>query len=87
MSTTTIRIDQRTHTVLAELAEKQHTTIMAVLARAVRDLENRLWWQEVHASYAQLKADPVAWQDYQDECKVWEATLMDGLEDEPPWED
>ena len=34
MSTTTIRIDQRTHAVLAALAREQQTTITAVIDQA-----------------------------------------------------
>ena len=33
---------------------------------------------------ARQKADPVAWQDYQDEIALWYTTSGDGLEGEVP---
>lgn len=32
-----------------------------------------------------LNADPMAWQDYQNEIALLEGGSMDGLEDEPPY--
>lgn len=40
----------------------------------------------MHEDFARLRADTDAWQDCQDELLVWDATLMDGLEDEEPYD-
>ena len=37
------------------------------------------------ASYKALKADPDVWALELEERAEWDATLMDGLEDEEPW--
>jgi|GEM_PF-3126158 len=34
---------------------------------------------------APLRADPVAWEDYQDEIALWDALSGDGLEHEIAW--
>ena len=37
-------------------------------------------------AYARLRADPQAWAEELAERRLWECTLMDGLEDDP-WEE
>lgn len=37
--------------------------------------------------FQRLRSDPEAWADYQSEIALWDTTLMDGLEHEPPWEE
>lgn len=36
-------------------------------------------------AYARLREDPEAWAEVLRERAEWDCTLMDGLEDEPPW--
>jgi len=47
------------------------------------------WWfiHQLNAGYARLRRDPVAWAEELEEQRLWDKTLMDGLEDEPAWED
>lgn len=40
---------------------------------------------ELDASVETVRADPVAWEDYQDEIRFFEGGSMDGLEDEEPY--
>jgi len=50
----------------------------------------RRWWfmRRFNAAYARLRADPVAWAEELEERRLFENTLMDGLEDDPwPRED
>jgi hypothetical protein len=41
------------------------------------------WWEAVNASYARLRADPVASAEFDAEIALWDVTLMDGLEEWP----
>jgi len=45
------------------------------------------WWfiYQLNAGYARLRRDPAAWAEELEEQRLWDRTLMDGLEDEPPW--
>ncbi|HEU0168374.1 MAG TPA: hypothetical protein VFS62_11405 [Chloroflexota bacterium] len=38
--------------------------------------------EQLNEQFARLRADPAAWQEELAERKLWEGTLMDGLEDE-----
>ncbi|MGD9714793.1 MAG: hypothetical protein AB7V46_22435 [Thermomicrobiales bacterium] len=49
-------------------------------------MDNReSFWQQVEQSVERLTADPVAWQDYQEEVRFFEGGSMDGLVDEEPY--
>jgi hypothetical protein len=40
----------------------------------------------MHEDFTRLRADPVAWKEYQDEAKLFEGGSMDGLEHEEPYD-
>jgi antitoxin MazE7 len=82
-STAMIRVSVETRDRLAEIAERKHTTIGELVEQASQRLYREEFWKEVRESYARLQADPEAWAEYKDEMRIWEATLMDGLEEYP----
>ena len=42
--------------------------------------------EETNRAYAALRTDPEAWEQELEERRLWEATLLDGLDDQP-WND
>jgi predicted transcriptional regulator len=86
MDTLTIRVSRSTHALLQELAVASNVTMSQVVDEAARELREKRFWADYHASYAALRADPVAWADLQEDVAAWDSTLADGLEnpsDEP----
>jgi hypothetical protein len=83
MESQTIRVSKATRDILRDLAAKAQTTMAAIAEEAVKEYEQKKFWENYYAGYSALRADPVAWADYQDEMKLWETTLADGLEDWP----
>ena len=55
--------------------------MLAVLDKALKLYEERLFWERTNQAYAALKADPKAWPQELQERADWEATLKDGLEE------
>lgn len=51
-----------------------------------RDMRRSASGRQLDEDMTRLRADPVAWQAYQDEIAIWDATLMDGLEDNAPYD-
>ena len=82
MSTTTIRVPTETYTQLQHLAEAGHESIGSIVQRAVEQYEEKLFWQEYHRQAAEIRADPIAWAEWQAELALWDATLLDGLDDD-----
>jgi hypothetical protein len=39
----------------------------------------------LNAGYAELRADPEAWAELEAERRLWDATLMDGLDPDERW--
>jgi hypothetical protein len=95
MATTTIRIPADLRDRLTELAASEGVTTSALLARLVREHEERLadahdkqeFFEQLAEDFRRLRSDPEAWAEYQREIELWDSTLKDGLEYEPRWED
>jgi len=82
MSTSTVRINTEVQNRLRALSQQEGSSMQAVLERALRLYEERVFWEKTNRAYATLKADPKAWKQELEERQEWEATLRDGLEDE-----
>ncbi len=87
MATTSIRIDRATHERLRQIAAKEHSTLSGVITELLDRYEQEEFRKAVAASFARIRSDPAEWDDYMREVRAWDATLMDGLEDEPPYDD
>lgn len=81
----TVRVDEEVAIRLRDLAAAEHRPIGQVIRDAMEQYEKEKFWREVETSVARLCADPVAWQDYQDEIRFFEGGSMDGLENEEPY--
>ncbi len=82
-STALIRVDTKTRDLLAKMAEQDQTSIGEVAATAVKKLDRDRFWKSYNDAYAKLRADPEAWAEYEAEIRLWDSTLMDGLEAYP----
>jgi predicted transcriptional regulator len=63
MASTTIRVSPRTHAMLRELAAATGKPLRRVLEDAVDNYRRELFFAELNAAYARLRADPVAWEE------------------------
>jgi predicted transcriptional regulator len=85
MGQATVRISERTRERLREMARAQHDSMQSVLEKAVEEYRRKSFFEQLDAAYAKLQEDPEAWEAYQAELKVWEATLADGLPEGENW--
>jgi uncharacterized protein with von Willebrand factor type A (vWA) domain len=79
---TTIKVTVQTRDRLKKLADEDHLTMDAELARALDRAEDARFWDGVRADYARLQADPQEWADYVTELAEWDTTAGDGLDGE-----
>jgi hypothetical protein len=82
---TSIRVHPETHAALASLAKRAGQPLTQYVARLVKQEQRRVFFEELTAAVARLKADPAAWAAYQAESRALEGTLMDGLEVGEDW--
>jgi predicted transcriptional regulator len=85
MSTPTVRISAASHQTLKEVAEATGQTMTDVLDKALDAYRRKLFFEQMNAGYAELRADPEAWAEHLAERKLWDATLMDGLDADEHW--
>lgn len=84
-ATRTVRIKPETHRRLQQLARDSKRSLPDVLDEAISEYERKKFLEGVREDYARLRADPEAWREELEERALWDVTLMDGLEDEPPY--
>lgn len=93
MSPTTIEISLAALGKLQQLSDQTGEPVVELLNRAVDDLHRKQtcntkeFWEAVNAGYAAMKADPAAWAEEQAERRLWDNTLMDGLDPTDRWTD
>lgn len=81
-----VRVDDRLHATLREIAQEEKRSIGQVIEDAVKQYRKEQFWVGVEEDLARLRTDPVAWKDYQDEIALWDTLAGDGLEDEEPYD-
>jgi hypothetical protein len=85
MADASIPISETTLARLRELARWAGISPGEALDRAVKDQYDRQFWDAVNAGYAALRADPVACAEVEEERRLLEGTLMDGLDPSERW--
>ena len=80
MQTQTVTISESARQLLCRLADMEQTSAEAVLDRALDNYQRELFWQQLNAAYAALRADPEAWAEELAERELWEQTIADGIE-------
>ena len=84
MSAPTVRISKTSHRVLKTLSRQTGRTMTEVLDQALEAYRRKLFFEQMDAGYAELRADPKAWAEHEAERELWDVTLMDGLDPEEP---
>jgi hypothetical protein len=80
-----IPISETALTQLRELARWAGISVNEALDQAIKDQYDRRFWDAVNAGYAASRADPVAWAEVEAERKLWDNTLLDGLDPSERW--
>lgn len=82
MTNPTVRISDRAHRTLKDLARRTGQPMQTILDHAIEEERRRMFFADVDAAYGRLRSDPKAWAEYKAEQAVWDTTLMDGLDPE-----
>ena len=82
---TSIRVHPQTRAALSELAKRAGQPLTQYLAWLAEQERRRVFFEELDAAVVRLRADPAAWEAYQEEARGLEGTLKDGLEEEEDW--
>jgi len=77
-----VGVDDATHATLRALAAKLDISIQEAAAIAIEQYRRQRMLEETNRIYAELRANPIRWQEELDERAIWDVTLADGLVDE-----
>lgn len=86
MSSVAVRIPEKTHARLRQLAEGRQETVGHIITELLNELEERRFWAEAERSVAAAMADPEIQREMEEEQRIYDGALMDGLEPET-WPD
>lgn len=86
-ATTSIRIGRETHERLKAIAEKESSSLGRVIEELLTRYEREEFRRHMQEDFRKLREDPIAWADYRAETELWDQTIGDGLENEPPYYD
>ena len=77
---TTIRVSERTRARLAALAKRSGRPMTEIVDDAVEALERRSFFDALNVRYGEIRSDPNAWRQIEDERALEEGALGDRLE-------
>lgn len=77
----TMRVRPQTRSRLRDLAEHEGRSVPDLLDELVEREEDRRMLAQSVAAMEQLHGDPARWNEWKKETALWEATLLDGLQD------
>ncbi len=77
----TVRIEARAHETLSAIAKAKAIPMSEALTRAVELLRREVFFEQLNAGFAALRADSDAWAEEQDERNAWDTSSADGLAD------
>ena len=78
---TTIKVTAQVRDEVNQLAASEGRTAGSMIEKLLADY---LWRLEVEAAKKAMREAPQeVWDEYMQEIRVWDSTLMDGLGDEP----
>jgi predicted DNA-binding protein len=80
--TTTIRVSTDTRDTLNVLAKKKGISMQDAAREAVETYRRQQLLEAANVAYAKLRANPKASKAFDDETKLWDTTLADGLDKE-----
>ncbi|NOX60613.1 MAG: toxin-antitoxin system protein [Chloroflexi bacterium] len=80
MTVATIEIPQKTRDALQAIAQEEGVSMQQVVEEALEVYRRQRILEATNKAYAELRADKEAWTDLQEERRIWDVTLADGLE-------
>jgi hypothetical protein len=78
-------VEDTTINKLRIISKEEKRSIGQIVTDLVETYEKEKFWKEMREGFERLRADPIAWKEYQDEFALWETAAGDGLEIEPPY--
>jgi hypothetical protein len=77
-----VRIGEQAYRMLRRRAAEEKLTLQATLEAAIDHYDRHRFFERTNEAFDAMRADPEAWAAELAERREWDATLMDGIEEE-----
>ncbi|NOT48170.1 MAG: toxin-antitoxin system protein [Acidobacteria bacterium] len=77
-----VRVSESTHDVLRSLSRKEGKPMQDILDEAVEEYRRKAFLEGLSLDFEVLRANVEIGKEDEEEAALWDASLMDGLEDE-----
>jgi len=77
---TTVRVNRQTYNEIKNLADKQNKNMQNIIDLAIKQYKKIQYFQELNLSFSRLKENKESWDEEKNERKMWDSTLVDGLD-------
>jgi hypothetical protein len=78
----TVTLDAEISRLLRRCAERDGKSIIETIVKAIDHYDRIRFFEIADAAYKALRADPEAWAEELEERRLWDVTLLDGIEPE-----
>ena len=82
MAGTQIRVSETTHRIIQSLSAQTGKSMSVIADEAIEKYKREQFFDGLNDDFKALQADEDAWREELEERKLWENTLLDGLESE-----
>lgn len=77
---TQLRVNESTHTVIRKLANERGESMQSIVEKAVERYKRDLFLESLNQDFKRLRENKEAWDVEIEERRLWENTLLDGVE-------
>ena len=77
---TQLRVNESTHSVIRKLANECGESMQSIVEKAVERYKRELFLESLSQDFKKLRENKEAWDEEIEERRLWENTLLDGVQ-------
>ena len=75
-----VRVNETTHTVIRNLANELGESMQSIVDKAIERYKRELFLESLNQDFKKLQENEIDWKNGLEERRLWENTLLDGVE-------
>lgn len=75
-----VRVNETTHTVIRNLANELGESMQSIVDKAIERYKRELFLESLNQDFKKLQENEIDWENELEERRLWENTLLDGVE-------
>ena len=75
-----VRVNESTHAVISSLAKELGESMQSIVDKAVERYKREVFLENLNQDFKRLRENEAAWASEVEERRLWENTLLDGID-------